>query len=276
MSAARDLDPAASVLAYFGAELRRLRAAAGISQEDLAQRISYSASLVGMIETARRAPARDFAERCDVVLSTGGTLARLWPLVSQESLPRWFRPFAEIEREATSIRTWEPLDIPGLLQTEDYARALITAWQPGDSNENVEQQVAARTERQRLLDQADPPLIWAIIGEPALRNPVGGPAVLHDQLVRLLDMEAAHPKLILQMVPLTAGAHPGSAGPLLLLTRQGEPDVAYLEVQGRGLMIDRTEDVARYGLLYDVLRAVALPPDASRDMIADCAKEVRT
>jgi ribosome-binding protein aMBF1 (putative translation factor) len=82
MSAPRDLDPAASVLAYFGAELRRLRAGAGISQEDLAQQISYSASLIGMIETARRAPARDFAERCDGVLGTGRTLARLWPLVS--------------------------------------------------------------------------------------------------------------------------------------------------------------------------------------------------
>ena len=274
MAAPRELDPASSVLAFFGAELRRLRTQAGVSQEDLAQQIAYSASLVGMIETARRAPARDFAERCDAALDTGGALARLWPLVSQEALPRWFRPFAEIEREATSLRTWEPLDIPGLLQTEEYARALITAWQPGDSDETVEQQVSARMERQHLLDRDDPPLIWAIIGEPALRNPVGGPTVLHDQLVRLLDVEAAHPRLILQVVPLTAGAHPGSAGPLLLLTRQSEPDVAYLEVQGRGLMVDRAEEVARYGLLYDVLRAVALPPDASRAMIADFAKEV--
>jgi hypothetical protein len=153
--------------------------------------------------------------RCDGVLDTGGTLAQLWPLVSQEALPRWFRPFAEIEREATSLRTWEPLIIPGLLQTEDYARALITAWQPADGKESVEQQVAARMERQHLLERADPPLIWAIIGEPALRNPVGGPAVLHDQLIRLLDGDAAHPKLILQVIPLIAGAHPGSAGPLL-------------------------------------------------------------
>jgi transcriptional regulator with XRE-family HTH domain len=273
MSAPRELDPASSVLAYFGAELRRLRAAAGISQEDLAQQISYSASLVGMIETARRAPARDFALRCDGVLGTGGTLARLWPLVSQEALPRWFRPFAEIEREATSIRTWEPLIVPGLLQTEDYARALITGWQPGDAAETVEQQVAARMERQHLLDRADPPLIWAIIGEAALRNPVGGPDVLHDQLIRLLDTETAHPRLIIQVVPLTAGAHPGLEGPLVLVARTSESDAAYLEVQGRGHVVDRADEVAHYGLLYDMLRAVALPPDASRAMIADCAKE---
>jgi len=274
MAAPRELDPASSVLAFFGAELRRLRTQAGVSQEDLAQQIAYSASLVGMIETARRAPARDFAERCDAALDTGGALARLWPLVSQEALPRWFRPFAEIEREATSIRAWEPLNIPGLLQTEEYARALITAWQPGDSDETVEQQVTARMERQRLLDRDDPLLIWAIIGEPALRNPVGGPAVLHGQLTHLLAAETAHPRLIIQVVPLTAGAHPGSAGPLLLITRHGEPDMAYLEVHDRGLMAERAQDVTRYGLLYDMLRAVALPPDASRAMIARCAKEV--
>ncbi len=273
MSAARELDPSSSVLAFFGAELRRLRVAAGVSQEDLAQHIAYSASLVGMIETARRAPARDFAERCDVALDTGGALARLWPLVSQEALPRWFRPFAEIERGATSIRTWEPLIIPGLLQTKDYARALITGWQPGDPAETVEQQVSARMERQHLLDRTDPPLIWAIIGEAALRNPVGSPAVLHDQLAHLLDTETAHPRLIIQVIPLAAGAHPGLEGSLVLVTRRDEPDIAYLEVQGRGHLVERADEVTRYGLLYDMLRAVALPPDASRTMIADCVKE---
>jgi transcriptional regulator with XRE-family HTH domain len=122
VSALRELEPSASVLAFFGAELRRLRAAADLSQEELGQRVTYSASLIGMIETARRAPSRDLAERCDAALDTGGALTRLWPLVSQEALPRWFQPFAELERAATSIRSWEPLVVPGLLQTEDYAR----------------------------------------------------------------------------------------------------------------------------------------------------------
>jgi transcriptional regulator with XRE-family HTH domain len=106
MSALRDLEPASSVLAFFGAELRRLRSAADLSQEDLGQRVSYSGSLVGMVETARRAPTRDFAERCDDALATGGALTRLWPLVSQEALPRWIQQFAELERVATSIRSW--------------------------------------------------------------------------------------------------------------------------------------------------------------------------
>jgi transcriptional regulator with XRE-family HTH domain len=272
MSALRDLDPSSSVVAFFGAELRRLRSAAGMSQEDLGQRVSYSGSLVGMVETARRAPTRDFAERCDDALGTGGALARLWPLVSQEAMPRWFRPFAELEREATSIRSWEPLVVPGLLQTEDYARALIEAWQPGDGQEAVQQQVTARMERQHLLEREEPPLMWAIISEAALLNPVGGPKVLRDQLGRLVDVMADHPKIIVQVVPLSAGAHPGLEGPLVLVARRGEPDVAYLEVQGRGQIVERAEEVARYGLLYDLLRAVALPPGTSREMIADLAK----
>ena len=256
----------------FGAELRRLRTAAGLSQEELGQHISYSGSLVGMVETARRAPARDFAERCDDALATGGALVRLWPLVSQEALPRWFRPFAEIERAATSIRSWEPLVIPGLLQTEDYARALITAWQPGDTREAVQQQVAARMERAQILDREDPPLLWTIISEAALRNPVGGQHVLQEQLTRLLDREAEHPKIIVQVVPLDAGAHPGLAGPMVLVARPGEPDVAYLEVQDRSRLVVASDEVDRYGLLYDLLRAVALPPDTSREMIAGFAK----
>lgn len=272
MSALRDLDPASSVLAFFGAELRRLRTAAGLSQEELGQHISYSGSLVGMVETARRAPARDFAERCDGALATGGALARLWPLVSQEALPRWFRPFAEVERTATSIRSWEPLVIPGLLQTEDHARALITAYQPGDSREAVQQQVTARMERQQVLERDDAPLLWMIISEIALRNPVGGPGVLLDQLTQLLDREAEHPKIIVQVVPLDAGAHPGLAGPLVLVARPGEPDIAYLEVQDRSRLVVASDEVDRYGLLYDLLRAVALPPDTSREMIAGFAK----
>lgn len=125
----RDLDPAASVLAFFGAELRRLRADADLSQEQLAEQINYSPALVGVVETARRMPSRDFASRCDAALQTDGALARLWPLVTRDVLPTWFRPWVQdVESEATTLRSWEPLIIPGLLQTPDYARALLGAF----------------------------------------------------------------------------------------------------------------------------------------------------
>ena len=136
----------------------------------------------------------------------------------------------------------------------------------------MQQQVTARIERQQLLEREVPPLLWTIISEVALRNPVGGTGVLREQLTRLLDREAEHPKIIVQVVPLDAGAHPGLAGPLVLVARPGEPDIAYLEVQDRGHFVVASDEVAHYGLLYDLLRAVALPPDASREMIAGFAK----
>jgi Domain of unknown function (DUF5753) len=171
-----------------------------------------------------------------------------------------------------SIRQWEPVVVPGLLQTEEYARALITAWQPGDGADLVEQQVAARMNRQGLFQRESPPLLWAVIGETVLTCPVGGPQVLRGQLARLLEA-ARLPKVIIQVVPLAAGAHPGLEGPLEIIARADTADSCYLEVQGIGQIIDRSEDVARYSLIFDMLRAIALSPEASRELIAERMKD---
>lgn len=268
-----DLDPAANALAFFGAELRHHRSRARMSQDLLGDRVYCSGSLVGLIETARRMPTLDFARRCDEVLRTGGVLERLWPLVGKESHPSWFRPFVEVEERATNIREWEPLMIPGLLQTEGYARALITAWQPGDGAGVIDQRVAARMERQEILSRTAPPLLWTIIGESALRARVGGPKVMSDQLAHLLDAATGNPKVIVQVVPLTAPAHPGLSGAFELVSRPGESDMAYLEVQGKAHLVEQASEVERYALLYDMLRAVALSPDASHDLMDRLAKE---
>lgn len=268
-----DLDPAENALAFFGAELRHHRSRARMSQDLLGDRVYCSGSLIGLIETARRMPTLDFARRCDEVLGTGGVLARLWPLVGKESHPSWFKPFVEVEERASSIREWEPLMVPGLLQTEDYARALVTAWQPGDGAGIIDQRVAARTERQQILSRTAPPLLWTIIGEAALRARVGGAKVMADQLAHLLDAASGNPRIIVQIVPLAAPAHPGMEGSFELVSREGESDIAYLEVQGKAHLVERSEDVQRYGLLYDMLRAVALSPDASYDLMDRLAKE---
>lgn len=268
-----ELDPTANALAFFGAELRHYRTRAKLSQGLLGERVYCSGSLVGLIEKAQRMPPLDFAQRCDDVLETGSALERLWPLVSKDAHPSWFRPFVDIEENATKIREWEPMVIPGLLQTEGYARALITAWQTGDGAGIVDQRVAARMERQRLLQRDSPPLLWTVVSEVALRCPVGGAEVMREQLGRLADAAVANPKVIVQVVPLSVGAHPGLAGPLELVTRHGEPDIAYFEVQGRSQLIEQPDDVDRYALLYDMLRAVALSPEKSHDLIADVARE---
>lgn len=273
----RDLDPMESLAALIGYELRRHRLNAGKTQEQVARGINYSPALVGSVETATKVPSLDLCRRCDNYLDTGGILERLWwHMNRQAAYPSWFWPFAEIEARAITIRAWEPLVIPGLLQTEDYARAIITAWQPGDGSEVVEQQVTARMERQKLLTRDDPPMLWVIIGEAALRSPVGSKTIMAEQLEHLLNVSSANSRIVLQVVPLSVGGHPGTAGPLELVTLRGEPDMAYLETQDRAHLVNDPDDVERYTRRYDMVRSVALSPDQSYELIAAIAKEDHT
>ncbi|MGH3328005.1 MAG: helix-turn-helix domain-containing protein, partial [Streptomycetales bacterium] len=187
-----------SVLGYFAAELRRHRTDVGLTQDQLGEAVSYSGALVGMVETARRAPGRDFAARCDEVLETGGALARIWPLITRETYPEWFRPFVELEAEATSILKYEVQVVPGLLQTEPYARAVLRAGRPRDTDEEIERHVAARLERQAVLAREAPPLLWAVLDEAVLRRPIGGHDVLRQQVAHLLE-RCQHPNVRLQV-----------------------------------------------------------------------------
>jgi transcriptional regulator with XRE-family HTH domain len=271
MSLPRDLDPGASVLAFFGAELRRCRLAADLSQEQLGQQVSYSAALVGLIENAKRVPSRDFAERCDDALATGGALARLWPLVSRETLPGWFRPWIEIEREATSLRSFEPLIIPGLLQTPEYARTLLSA-QPAVTEDGLEQLAATRMDRQLILSREDPPQLWCLLDEGALHRRVGGAKAMHDQLLHLAEI-AQRPKVTVQVVPFEVGAHAGLLGAFVIASFDGAGDIVYLETAASGQVTETPSVVAEITLTYDTLRSEALPRTASRELIMKVAEQ---
>lgn len=270
MPQSRDLDPAASVLAFFGAELRRLRTDADMSQEQLAERVNYSAALVGMVETARRMPSRDFAERCDDALGTHGTLARLWPLVTRDVLPTWFRPWVEeVEREATMLRSWEPLIVPGLLQVPDYARALLGA-RPAETDEGLEQRVTARLERQAILSRESPAHLWFLMDEGALHRCIGGPKVMRDQLLHLEEV-SHHTRVDVQIVPTEVGAHAGLLGAFVIATNA--TDTIYLETAGAGQITELPSVVDEITLTWEALRSEALPRGASRDLIARVAEE---
>ncbi|MGH3345083.1 MAG: helix-turn-helix domain-containing protein [Carbonactinosporaceae bacterium] len=256
-----------SVLGYFAAELRRHRTAVGLTQDQLGEAVSYSGALVGMVETARRAPGRDFAARCDEVLETGGALSRIWPLITRESYPEWFRPFVELEAEATSILTYEVQVVPGLLQTEPYVRAVLRAGPPGDTDEEIERNVAARLERQAVLSREAPPLLWVVLDEAVLRRPVGGSDVMRGQLDHLLDAARSR-HVVLQVLPFAAGEHAAMNGAMTLLGFREADDVVYVEDPGSGHVVTRPEQVAACALSYDLLRATALSPAASAGLIA--------
>ena len=264
----RELEPSASVPAFFGSELRRYRKAARLTQDELGERINYTGALIGMIETATRTPTLQFAEMCDRVMDTDGSLTRLWPLVNKTIYPSWFQGYVELEAIATAIFSFNPQNVPGLLQTEDYARALLQAcW-----SEDVEQRVAARLERQKLLESPSTPLVWAILDESVLRRPIGGREVLREQLKHLAELATSR-RIVLQVLPFSAGAHACSDGMMYLLSFKDGPDVVYIEGPGSGQLISQSSEVETCRLRYDLAKAVALSPAASVEMIKAIMEE---
>lgn len=266
MVVARELDPGASPLAFFGAELRRQRVAAGMSQDDLGRAVMFSAALIGRIEMAERMPSQDFADRCDEVLDSGGFFGRFRDLVKREAFPTWFGPYVENEERASKIHSWDQRFVPGLLQTEDYARAVVRAGRPREALEVLERDVAARMERQAILARQSPPLLWCVIDEAVLRRPVGGAETMREQLKRLV--EAAEPQsIVLQVLPFAVTDHPGADGPLTILEFDSGPPVAYAEGWRSGRLAESAAEVADAVIVFDLIRAAALSRGASLDLV---------
>ncbi len=272
MPAPRPLNPASSMLAYWGAELRRLRVAAGMTQRELGRRTSYSASYIGHVETARRPPSREFAIVCDKVFGTD-TLTPLWDLIEEDAHPTWFRPYMELERQARTIRFWAPLLIPGLVQTPDYARALIRTSNPRWTADQVEEAVASRMRRKDVLFREDPPELLVILDEATLLRPIGGPHVMRAQLEYLLDLVETRERTSIQLVPLTMHMHAGLTGPIVVTSFRGQPDVVYLESAWRGEVITDPDGVEELTSRFDAIRVLAVPQPTSLAMIRKACEQ---
>jgi transcriptional regulator with XRE-family HTH domain len=269
-------DRAASPLRVFGAMLRSYRVKAGMSLEQLGARVYLSDDMVGKIENGQRVPTEQFAAACDAVpeLNTGGALAELRELLKdylkQRAYPGWFIRWPEKEAQATVLRSFELVFIPGLLQTQGYARALLD--NRIGSNDDVADIVAARMERQAILDRSNPPELWVAIEEAVLHRPVSGPAVMHEQLNHLLRA-AQRPNVVLQVIPASVGVHGGLAGAGFIVADFADaPHVAYQETQVGGQVIEDRDDIAILLTAWDRLRAEALPRAASLDLVKEVAK----
>ena len=269
-----DVNPSASAAALFAYELRRLREAKGLSQDGLGDAIGYTGALVRMVETLRRTPSRVFAEHADQALKTDGQLSRLWPIVQREAVPGWFRGFAEMESTASTVRVFECVLIPGLLQTEGYTRALARYRLGHVSDEETDRLVATRTARQEILSRPGPPVCTFILDEAVLRRVVGSAAVMKEQLARLLDVgEQGH--VFVQVVPFTAGEYPGLDGNLAMLGLPDGRDVAYVESHaGTAVLIHAPEQVMICSLGFDAMRSVALSPKESARLIRAAMEEL--
>ncbi|MEV7418481.1 helix-turn-helix transcriptional regulator [Streptomyces sp. NPDC089919] len=264
----RDLDPSASPLDYYGSELRRLREEAKLTQGQLGGIVFCTASLIGQIETAKKVPTREFSERVDAALGTGGFFSRLVGLVLRSQLPTWFQPYAEMEAKATYISTYQAQLVHGLLQTEDYARAVLGAWK----TEGVDAQVAARMDRQRILDRPTPPLLWVVLAEAVLHQEIGGPEVMRAQLAHLLGLQKRD-WVKIQILPFASGAHAGLPGTFTLLRFEDDPDLVYTEDFVQGHMTANPDAVREGSLRYDHLQAAALSVEDSAALIARVMEE---
>ncbi|MFD5142600.1 Scr1 family TA system antitoxin-like transcriptional regulator [Streptomyces sp. NPDC058401] len=264
----RALDPSASPLDYYGNELRRLREAAGLKQQQLGDKIFCAASLIGQVETARKVPTRDFSERLDAALGTDGHFSRLVGLVLRSQLPHWFQAYAEMEAQAEYISTFQCQLVYGLLQTESYARALIGVDRP----DQVDELVAGHMERQRLLEREQPPALWVVLGEAVLHQEVGGCEVMRDQLTHLLSF-AHRPWVQIQVLPFSAGAHTGMQGSFTLLRFESDPDLIYEEGYAQGYMSANPPVIRERSVGYARLQAGALSTECSAALITRVMEE---
>jgi transcriptional regulator with XRE-family HTH domain len=176
-----------SALEAFAAQLKAWRKKHGWSQADLAAKLAYSDSLVSGIETLAKTPTLDFAKRCDEVFDAPETFVLLHSLLSREAWPSYFAPVIDFENQAVRIHEWEPRVVPGLLQTEDYARSVINAGTPRITQVELDRKVNGRLDRQRILGRDKPPMYWTVLGEGALRQVIGTPAIMAAQLDRLIE-----------------------------------------------------------------------------------------
>lgn len=260
---------------FFGAELKRRREDAGFTQVELGARAFVSGGYIGQFEQAIRKPQLDVAQRIDELLQTDGFFERTWrKLIDDKRYADYFAEVVELERTATRLCEFAPTLVPGLLQTAEYAGAVTLATNPFITDEYVEEMVTARLERARILSDATRPEYWAVLHENALRIPVGGPAAMAKQLDHIAAMVRER-KAVAQVVPYAAGAHTAMGGMLALMEFEDAPPTAYTETSFSGTLMDDPAVVKRAQRAYDLLRAVALSPEASLALVESAAEDHR-
>ncbi|MEU0738031.1 helix-turn-helix transcriptional regulator [Streptomyces sp. NPDC006134] len=260
---------------FFGAELKRRREDAGLTQVELGARVFVSGAYIGQFEQAIRKPQLDIAQRIDEVLQSDGIFERLCrKLIKDQPYREYFAHVVELERLATEICEYAPTVVPGLLQTREYARAVFLANNPLATEEYIEELIKGRMDRSRLLKDATRPVYWVILHETALRIPVGGPQVMAHQLDRLAALSRER-VAVLQVLPFAAGAHPEMGKLMKLMEFDDAPPTVYTEGVLSGRLLDEPTVVKRTRSSYDLLRAAALSTEASLALIESAAEDYR-
>jgi transcriptional regulator with XRE-family HTH domain len=268
-----------------GQELRKLREQKNMTAEQVADRLLVSQSKISRLENGRRSISqRDVRDLCGVYeVEDHRIVDSLMQMAKDSRQQGWWHAFGDIpysvyiglETDAASIRVYESQVLPGLLQTRGYAEALITGAMPETSTTDIEKRVQVRLRRQERIQTADAPLrLWAVLDEAALRRVVGNRQLMIEQLEKLVEWSQL-PHVTVQVMPFEAGAHPGVTGQYAILEfpDAGDSSVVYIEGVTSDLYLEKAQDVQRYSVMYEHLRAQALNADQTRQFISDVAKE---
>ncbi|MEV6943097.1 helix-turn-helix transcriptional regulator [Streptomyces sp. NPDC051172] len=268
-----------------GQELRRLRELKGMTAEEVAERLLVSQSKISRLENGRRSISqRDVRDLCGVYeVEDHRIVDSLMQMAKDSRQQGWWHSFGDIpysvyiglETDAASLRVYDPQVVPGLLQTRQYAEALIAGALPETAATDVEKRVQVRLRRQERITAPDSPLrLWTVMDEAALRRVVGNRSLMRDQLEYLVE-QSQLPHVTVQVIPFDMGAHPGLNGQYAILEFPDAADssVVYIEGVTSDLYLEKANDVQKYSVMYEHLRAQALNPDQSRQFIADIAKE---
>jgi transcriptional regulator with XRE-family HTH domain len=267
---AERVDP---VLRVVGKQIKVLREQAGLTQPEFGRRIGYGIDMVSSVERGKRPPREQFIDGAERELDGRGIFHAVREDVEQARLPARFRDFARWEKDAVSFHSYAPLTIPGLLQTESYARALISGHCPPLDDGTIEDRVTARMERRDLFRSESALILGFVIEEAVLRRPVGGSDVMREQLGRLLEMSGLR-NVSIQVMPTARWQHNGLLGPITLLETADGRTVAYTEAQGMSGVITDHKEVRVYAQRHGIIRMQALDSEESVRLIERLAGEL--
>ena len=270
-----------------GAQLRRLRESAGITRDDAGYHIRASGSKISRMELGRVSfkerdvidllefyGVRDLTERGKLLQLTREANAPPWFQKFQDVVPDWFQVFVGLEEAAQLIRVYEIQFVPGLLQTEDYARATIKQGAPEMDPDEVERRVALRMGRQKLLTRENPPRYWVVMDEAALHRPIGGRDVHAAQIEHLIHL-SGQPNITIQVMPFAYGGHAAESGAFTIMRfpESDLPDVVYMEYLTGAHYVDKPEEVERYAAVMGRLSVAGTSPDLTREMLTRMLRE---
>lgn len=265
-------DGTTGLFTALGKMLKRLRERKGLTQKEFGQLVGYGPDAISSMERGVRLIRPEILEQADALLDAGGMLKDAIPEVreamgrARTRHPEWYRSYAALEAEARELHFYANQGVPGLLQTEDYARAVFSRRRPLLDEETIEKRIADRLSRQQVLDRWPPPMCGFVLEEVVLDRPIGGRAVREAQLKQLLRIGDLR-NVEIQVMPTSIEDHPNMGGAFNLLTPQRHPQVAYTEIQEYPRLITDPEEVRKIVDRYGMIRAMALTPRDSRALI---------